>query len=73
VRAGKDGQTNHIGVFLQSGADNLLRCLAKARIDYLHAGVPERASDDLGAAVVAVETRLGNDNSDFLAHFFTAG
>ena len=44
--------------------DDLLRRLAQAGVDHLHAGVAQRAGDDLGAAVVAVEPRLGNDDSE---------
>ena len=48
--------------------DDLLRRLAQARVDHLHAGVAQRPGDDLGAAVVAVEARLGDDDADFLIH-----
>jgi hypothetical protein len=35
-----------------------------AEIDHLHAGIPQRPSDDLNSAVVTVETNLGNQNSE---------
>ena len=47
--------------------DDLLRRLAQAGVDDLHAGVAQRARDDLGAAIVAVEARLGDDDSAVFA------
>ena len=47
--------------------DDLLRRLPQAGVDDLHAGVAQRARDDLRAAVVAVEPRLGDDDSQ-LSH-----
>ena len=73
VRAGQDGQADHIRVLLQRRGDDLLRRLAQAGVDHLHAGVAQRPGDDLGAAVVAVEARLGDDDSDFLAHSLDCG
>jgi hypothetical protein len=42
--------------------------LVKAGVDHLHAGVAQRAGDDLGAAVVPVEARLRDDDADLPSH-----
>jgi hypothetical protein len=39
--------------------------LPQAGVDDFHAGVAKRARDDFGAAVVSVQTGLGNDDSEF--------
>ena len=54
-----------VGVLLERGRGDHLRRLAQAGVDDFHAGVAQGAGDDLGAAVVAVETRLGDDDSSF--------
>ena len=48
--------------------DDLLRRLVKAGVDDLHAGVAQRPGDDLGAAIVTVEARLGDDHADGPTH-----
>ena len=65
VRAREDRQADDVGVLLQRGRRNLLGRLPQAGVDDLHAGVAQRARNDLGAAVVAVEARLGDDDSEF--------
>ena len=51
--------------------DDLLGRLAQAGVDDFHAGVAQRARDDLGAAIVPVEPRLRDDDSEF-AHIGSA-
>ena len=68
VRAREDREADHVSIFLQGRAHDLLGRLAQAGIDDLHARVAQRACDDLGAPIVAVETGLRDDDSDFLAH-----
>jgi hypothetical protein len=63
VGAGEDRQPDDVGVFLERGGRDHFRRLAEAGVDDLHPGVAQRARDDLGAAVVPVETRLRNDDS----------
>ena len=46
-----------------AAVDDLLGRLAEAGVDHFHAGIAQRARDDLGAAVVPVEPRLGNDDA----------
>ena len=57
-------QADRIGIFLQRRRQHLLGGLAQPGVDDLHAGVAQRPGDDLGAAVVAVEARLGDDHPD---------
>ena len=65
VRAAQDRQADDVGILLQRGRGDLLGRLPQAGIDHLHAGIPQRAGDDLGAAVVAVEARFGDHHSRF--------
>ena len=72
VRAGEHREADGVGVLLDDGLDDLLRRLVQAGVDDLHAGVAERAGHDLGAAVVPVEARLGDDHSDAFVHHRSA-
>ena len=65
VRTGQDREPDRIGVLLERRGNDLLRGLPKAGVDHLHARITQGAGDDLGPAIVAVETRLGDDDSDF--------
>lgn len=60
VGAGKDGKADDVDVFLDGGGGDHLWGLAQAGVDDFHPGVAEGAGDDFGAAVVAVQPRLGN-------------
>ena len=62
VGAGEHREADDVGVLLDRGLDDLLRRLVQPRVDDLHAGVAQGPRDDLGAAVVAVETGLGDDD-----------
>src|SRR6185312_16873484 len=66
VRPGQDRQADDVGVLLQRGADDLLRPLTEARVDDLHARITQRARDDFGAAIVAVQSWFRDDNSNLL-------
>ena len=66
VRAGKNGEADHVDVFLDGGGGDHLRGLAEAGVDDFHSGVAEGAGDYFCAAVVAVEAGLGDQDSDFL-------
>src|SRR5687767_15185487 len=50
---------------LERRADDLLGRLPQAGVDHFHPRVTQRARDDLGATVVAVQTGFGDDDSDF--------
>ncbi len=64
VRPGEDRQPDDVGVLLERGGHHLFRGLAQAGVDHLHARVAKAARNHLGAAVVAVEARLGDHDSD---------
>ena len=64
--SGENGQADDVGVFLQRRGDDLLRCLPEAGVDNLHACVAQCTRDHLRPTVVAVESRLGDDYSDFI-------
>ena len=64
VGAGEDREADRVGVLLDHRLGDLLGRLVQAGVDDLHAGVAEGAGDDLGAAVVAVEAGLGDDDAD---------
>ena len=66
VRAAEDREADDVDIFLGSGAGDHLGGLAQAGVDDLHAGVAEGAGDDFGAAVVAIEAGLGDENANFL-------
>lgn len=64
VRAGHDGEPHRIDVFLNRGHRNHVGRLMKPRVHNLKARIAERACHDFGAAIVAVETRLGDEDSN---------
>ena len=57
-----------VRVFLNRRLDDLLGRLVQPGVDDLHAGVAQRARDDLRAAVVPVEPRFRDDDSDLPRH-----
>ena len=69
MRAGEDREPDRVRVLLDRGLGDLLRRLMQAGVDHLHAGVPQGARDDLRAAVVAVQSGLGDDDADFSGGF----
>ncbi len=66
VRAGEDGEADHVNVFLDGSGGDHLRSLAQAGVDDFHAGVAQGACDYFCAAVMAIQARLGDQHSDFL-------
>jgi len=67
VGAGEDGEADDVDIFLDGGGGDHLRGLAEAGVDHFHAGVAEGAGDDFGAAVVAVQSGLGNQTLIFFS------
>src|SRR3989442_6733504 len=65
VGARKHAEPDGVGVFLHRGGHDLLGRLVKPGVDDLDAGVAQGTGDDLGAAIVTVEARLGDDDADF--------
>jgi len=68
VRAAHDGEADRVDVFLNRRRCDHVGGLVQARVDDLEAGVTQRASDHLGAPVVPVEARLGDQDTE-LARF----
>ena len=62
MRARKNGEANHMHIFLQRRIDDHLWSLAQAGVDDFHAGVAQRAGDYLCAAIVAIEAGFSNQN-----------
>src|SRR5882672_4028831 len=56
----EDGEPDRVGVFLDGRRHDLLRRLVEAGIDDLEARVAERARHDLGAAIMPVQSGLGD-------------
>ena len=56
----KDAHGNDIDILLQSSFGNLLRRLAKSRIDNLEASVTQRAGNNLGTTVMTIKARFSN-------------
>src|SRR5262245_4255102 len=63
VRAAEDAQPDDVDVLLQRGGHDLLRPLPDAGVDDLAAGVAQGARDQLGAAVVPAQARLGDQHA----------
>ena len=67
--AGQDRETHDVDILLDRRSGDLPGRLPEAGVDDLHAGVAERARDDLRAAVVPVEAGLRDENANGpLAH-----
>jgi hypothetical protein len=64
VSAGENGKPDNVDVFLYSGRGDHFGSLTEAGVNDFHARVAEGSGDDLGAAVVAVETGLGDEYAD---------
>src|SRR5216684_3319207 len=64
VRAGKNREADDLYVFLQRSVDDHFGRLAEAGVNDFHAGVAQGAGNYFGAAVVAVETGLGDEDAD---------
>src|SRR2546430_15332841 len=53
-----------VRILLDRGRDDLLGGLVEPRVDHLEARVAQRPRDDLGPAVVTVETGFGDDHAN---------
>jgi len=71
VGAGEDGETDDVDIFLESRGGDHLRSLAQAGVDDFHAGVAKGAGDNLGAAVVTIQPRLGDQDANVLFRHFS--
>src|SRR5712692_9496457 len=73
VRAGEDREPDDVHIFLRCGRGYHLRGLAQTGVNHFHPGVAQRAGDNLSAAVVAVQPRLGNQHPYLLFRHRTRG
>src|SRR3954468_18290271 len=64
VRTGQDRQPHDLDVLLDGDVGDGVRALPQPEIDNLEPGVAQSAGDELGAAVVTVETGLGDEDTD---------
>src|SRR5262249_24063953 len=64
VGPGQNREPDRISVLLQRRRDNLLGRLTKAGVDDFPARVAQRACDHLGATVMAIESRLRDNDAD---------
>ena len=65
-------QSYAVNVFLYGRSRDHFRGLVQASVHHLEAGIAQSAGNDLGAPVMAIEARLGNQNPDFaLRHFIS--
>src|SRR3982751_999601 len=62
--AAEDRNADRIDIFLQRRRRDHLGRLPETGVDHFHSGIPKRASDNLGAAVMSVEPRLCNKDPD---------
>ena len=69
VRAGQDADADDVDVLLDRGLDDFFRRPVQSGVDDVHAGIAQRARDDLDAAIVAVEADLGDDDANGLRRF----
>ena len=70
VRAREERQADRVGVLLERRLGDLLGRLEQAGVDDLEARVAQRAGDHLGAAIVAVQAGLGDDDAVASLHPF---
>src|SRR5262249_37433062 len=68
VRAREHGEPDRVGVLLQHRLGHLLWGLEQAGVDDLEAGAAQRPGNALDAPVMAVEARLGDDDSIGAGH-----
>src|SRR5688500_4583063 len=66
MRAGKDGETYYIHIFLQGGLRDHFWCLPQTCINNFHTSIPQGTCNNLGAPVMSIQPGLGNENTNFL-------
>ena len=63
MRAGQEREPDAVRILLEDGLGDLFGRLVQPGVDDLEPVVPEGTGDGLGAAIVAVQARLGNDDA----------
>ena len=61
--SGQEGQSQSISVLLNNSLHHLFRRLVQTGVDDLKTSVTKGSSNNLGAAVVSVQSRFGDDYS----------
>ena len=64
VSTGEDAEADTIHVLFDSCMDNTFRRLAQTRVEHFHARIPQGVGDHFGTAVVTVEARFGDQDTD---------
>jgi hypothetical protein len=67
--AGKRRETYSIDVLLNGGGGNFFRAPADTGVHNLKASIPQSVGNEFGPAVMAVQSRLANQNSLFVNSF----
>jgi hypothetical protein len=68
MRAGQNAQPQHVRILFHDGARDHLGGLEDAGVDDLHAGIAERAGNDLRSPIMAIEPRLRHHHTQRLVH-----
>ena len=72
MRAGQDRKTDCVYILLDGRRNNLLRSLSQAGINNFHARIPKRTGNYLYSAIVAIKSRLREqDPYSLLRHGFS--
>ncbi len=61
-------QAHYIRVFLNRRVGDHLGSLVQPGINHFHAGIAERRGNHLGATVVTIQPRLGNEYANRTRH-----
>ena len=67
VGAGQDADADNVNVLLRGCRRHLVGSDPHSQVNHLHAGIAERAGDDLDAAVMAVQAELGEEDAGWMA------
>src|SRR4051794_32764811 len=66
----QDGEPNYLNVLLQGSIDDHFRRLPETGVDYFHSSVTKSTSNNLRAAIVSIEARLGNEYTNRNSHTY---
>ncbi len=68
VSARQNGEANDLHILLESRVNNHLRRLPKTSVDDFHPRITKGSCDHLRAAVVSIEARFGDEDTDRKTH-----
>ena len=72
MSSGQQRQSERVGVLVHDGFDDVLGRLVQAGIDDLKSGVTQGTRDDFGAAIVTIQTGLGDHYSVGALHDYSS-